>query len=259
MMPADPTKEMVRVFEKYRHKYDAISLFERFLEFVCVGFDITFSPVQRPFSKEEGQACTEMLNAWILTMNEVLKTKKWYDLLGEVYMSYIAGTMKKHWTGQYFTPMHICDFMAQITDPGEKGGESVMDCACGSGRMLLAANSVHPGNYCCAQDLDRVCCLMTVCNFIIHGINGEVVCGDSLDPSDYRGGWRTNEVLNITGVPSVRKMEMMESRTYRGGLSMLEKPKEEMVKSESAPVATKRPINNTKKKQEPIQYSLFDD
>ncbi len=28
--------------------------------------------------------------------------------------------------------------------------------------------------------------LMTVCNFIIHGVRGEVVCGNSLDPTDYR-------------------------------------------------------------------------
>lgn len=256
-MPTDPTKEMVKVFEKYRHKYDAVSLFERFMEYVCAGFDITFSAIDRPFNQEEGQVCAELFTAWVLTMNEILKSKEWYDVLGEVYMNYIAGTMKKHWTGQYFTPMHICDFMARITDPGENGGESVMDCACGSGRMLLAANAVHPGNYCCAQDLDRICCLMTVCNFIIHGINGEVVCGDSLNPADYRDGWRTNEILNITGVPSVRKMDKMESRSYRNGLLMLQEAKDGKEKTVTPSPQMPKSAEKTKNPQ-PIQYTLFE-
>ena len=250
----DYKKDMIKVFETYRHKYDPYSLFERFLEFVIVGFDITFSKVERPFKEEEAKICMELLVSWTTSMNEALKQHEWYDLLGEVYMDYLSGTMKKHWTGQYFTPMHICDMMAKITDPGEKVGERVMDCACGSGRMLLASHVLHPGNYCCAQDIDRICCLMTVCNFIIHGVNGEVVCGDSLDPTDYRDGWRTNEVLHLTGIPCVRKIDMMESTTYRGSLATLDEVKT------SKPAKSNAPAKKSAKKEssQPIQYSLFD-
>lgn len=214
---------MISVFEKYRYRYDVSHLFIRFLEYVVVGFDQTFSPIEKPFDKEEGQACHELFNAWIMVMNDELKSKEWYDALGELYMTYISSSGKKQSNGQFFTPMHLCDFMTKIVDPGEHTGESVLDCACGSGRMLLAAHVVHPGNYCCAQDLDRMCCLMTVCNFIIHGVNGEVVWGNSLDPTDYRDGWRTNEMLNVIGVPCVRRMDMMESKTYRSGLALLQK------------------------------------
>lgn len=249
-MITDYKKSMIRVFEKYRHKLEPYRLFERFMEFVINGFDITFSTIEKPFNKEESEACMELLNAWITSMNEALKHKEWYDLLGEVYMDYLSGTMKKHWTGQYFTPMYICDMMAQITDPGEKVGERVMDCACGSGRMLLASHILHPGNYCCAQDMDRICCLMTVCNFIIHGVNGEVVCGDSLNPADYREGWRTNELLSVMGIPTVRNMSKEESSTYLGSLSTM---------SERHDVQTNikdKPVKPTRVK--PVQLSLFE-
>lgn len=223
MTKKDPVRRMEEVFEKFRSKFEPYSLFERFLEFVIAGFDQNFQRLERPFSTEETEACMELFNEWALTMQELLKHNEWYDLLGEVYMNYLAGTMKKKWTGQYFTPMHICSFMSKIVDPGEHCGERIMDNACGSGRMLLAAHVMRPGNYCCAQDLDRVCCLMTVCNFIIHGVKGEVVCGDGLNPLDFRQGWKTNELLNILGVPSVRKMGKEESFTYIQGLSLLEK------------------------------------
>lgn len=238
---------MIQVFEKYRHKFEPYRLFERFMEFVINGFDVMLSAIEKPFSKEESEACMELLNAWIMSMNEALKHKEWYDLLGEIYMNYLASTMKKQWTGQFFTPMHISDLMAKITGPGEVVGERIMNCACGSGRMLLAAHVLHPGNYCCAQDLDRICCLMTVCNFIIHGVNGEVICGDSLNPADYRDGWRTNELLNVIGMPTVRKMSKEESSTYIGSLSTM---------SESKVVASNAKSKPTK--VEPVQLSLFE-
>lgn len=252
MTATDFTKGMISVFEKHRHKFDPYRLFERFMEFVIVGFDITFSKVETPFSNDEVEPCMELLSTWVASMNEALKHNEWYDILGEVYMNYLSGTMKKHWTGQYFTPIHICDFMAKILEPGEKAGEKIMDNACGSGRMLLAAHVVHPGNYCYAQDMDRICCLMTVCNFIIHGVNGEVVWGNSLDPTDYRAGWRTNEVLNITGVPCVRVIDKMESTSYRYGLSMIEDVSE---KKTEAP----KDVKTIKSEPTgPIQLSLFE-
>ena len=252
-MIQDPTKPLIAVFEKYRHKIEPYSLFERFMEYVIAGFDVTFSKLDRPFTLDESTACMELFSAWVTTMNEVLKTKEWYDILGDVYMSYLSETMKKQWTGQFFTPKHICDFMAQITDPGENGGESIMDCCCGSGRMLLASHVLHPGNYCCAQDMDRICCLMTVCNFIIHGVRGEVVCGNSLDPTDYREGWKINETLNMIGIPSARAMKKEESFSYRSSMAMMKE-----IKVESDEVKTPATVIQPKKHQEPIQYSLFD-
>lgn len=252
-MILDPTKPLIAVFEKYRARLDPYTLFERFMEYVLVGFDISFSPIDRPFKDEEAKACAELFSAWVMTMNEVLKSKEWYDILGDVYMNYLSSTMKKHWTGQYFTPMHICELMAQIIYSGKNDGECVMENACGSGRMLLAAHVKHPGSYCCARDLDRTCCLMTACNFVIHGVRGEVVWGDGLDPTDFKGGWKINETLNMIGIPSARAMKKEESFSYRSGMDMMKE-----IEVESDEVKTPATVIQPKRPQEPIQYSLFD-
>ncbi len=66
------------------------------MEYVIAGFDVTFSKLDRPFTLDESTACMELFSAWVTTMNEVLKTKEWYDILGDVYMSYLSGTMKNN-------------------------------------------------------------------------------------------------------------------------------------------------------------------
>ena len=63
------------------------------------------------------------------------------DFLGGLF---IKLGLNNHWRGQFFTPYHICEFMAQIAlmDANEeiasKGYVSICDCACGAGAMLIA-------------------------------------------------------------------------------------------------------------------------
>ena len=251
-------KDIVRiqkVMERECRMTDWSTAFERFLEFVLAGFDISGSPLKRPFSPDESRYCLALLQEWTMIMQERTKNGGWYDILGEFYMNGIAGRGKKSGMGQFFSPPHICDFMAKTTDPGENGGESVQDCACGSGRMLLAANALHPGNRCYAQDLDRICCMMAACNFLIHGIRGEVVCGDALDPTDFREGWRINEVLGYTGIPTVSVMKREDSVVGRSALTTVagtEKNKREAVSRQEEPV--RKP---ERRKNECVQLSLF--
>lgn len=267
MNVANDIRRFEKVFEREGCRFERTTMFERFLEFIIASFDISGRKLERPFTKEESRICYSLMSEWLLIMKERTQTKEWYDILGEVYMRGIASGGKKSATCQFFTPMHICDFMSKITDPGENGGESVMDSCCGSGRMLLAAHSNHPGNYCCGQDLDRLCCLMAVCNFLVHGINGEVVWGNSLDPNDYREGWRINETLGYTGIPTVTKMERHESRIYRSGvMSMANQGKNKAETSETlAPIISPEPAKPVQKKSKAgkandyVQLSLFEE
>lgn len=266
MNVANDIRRFEKVFEREGCRFERATMFERFLEFIIAGFDISGRKLDRPFSKEESKICFSLMSEWLFIMQERTRTKEWYDILGEIYMSGIASGSKKSATGQFFTPMHICDFMSKITDPGEHGGESIMDPCCGSGRMLLAGHANHPGNYFCGQDLDRLCCLMAVCNFLVHGINGEVVWGNSLDPNDYREGWRINETLNYTGIPTVTKMDRHESRIYRSGvMAVADKMKEKSEKPEvhaSAPIPCSDPEKQVQKKAKAndyVQLSLFEE
>lgn len=108
--------------------------------------------------------------------------------------------------------------MAQIigidrdADNEPKTGLRISDPTCGSGRNLLSHHAENPGNFYFGEDIDRTCCLMTVCNFIIHGCVGEVVWHNSLDPESYYCGWSVNPWLNRTGIPGV--IEISKEKSY---------------------------------------------
>ena len=99
------------------------------------------------------------------------------DPLGEIYMDRISSGE----LGQYFTPIHITDFMAEIA--GVKN-DSVSDPTCGSGRMLLSALKVarreekEPFLY--GNDLCPLCAKMTLLNILVNTARGEVSCGDTM-------------------------------------------------------------------------------
>ncbi len=70
-----------------------------------------------------------------------------WDYLGEVYMQ-VASISKSKWFCQYFTPMHVCEMMAEIQlgntretiekAKAESTKITVVDPCVGSGAMLLA-------------------------------------------------------------------------------------------------------------------------
>ena len=112
--------------------------------------------------------------------------------------------------------------MAEITyAPQIQKGKKclVSDPTCGSGRTLLAFHVRHLGNYLVAEDIDRTCCLMTVCNFILHGVEGEVIWHNSLEPDSFFEAWKTNEFLNhvskYNGLPHCREISFKDSTLKR--------------------------------------------
>jgi DNA modification methylase len=63
------------------------------------------------------------------------------DPLGEPF--YMQAISNGH-NGQYFSPVPICDIMATMSvGDDSRPGQTVCDCACGSGRMLLAAAKIN--------------------------------------------------------------------------------------------------------------------
>ena len=117
------------------------------------------------------------------------------DILGEFFEQHFANDR----TGQVFTPFHICTFMTKIThDASDKNHEPgdrplrILDPACGSGRMLLAAHKEFgQGHEYYAIDIDRVCVKMTALNLFLNGIwNSEVMCANALMPDDFVCSYR---------------------------------------------------------------------
>ena len=127
------------------------------------------------------------------------------DCLGDFFMDHLSFGRN----GQFFTPQPLCDMMAIIT--GTTGpGKTVADCACGSGRTLLAAAKICRLNSFYGADIDRTCCLMAVINLCLNGMLGEVAWMDTLGNRFY-GGWKI-DLYPATPVPYVR--EITEDESY---------------------------------------------
>ena len=116
------------------------------------------------------------------------------DCLGELYMGLELGNQKN---GQFFTPYHVCQMMARMSNDDLKGKieaqgwVSVNDCACGAGATLIAfANEcmLRDINYqtsvlFVAQDIDLVTGCMCYIQLSLLGCPGYVVIGNTLtDP-----------------------------------------------------------------------------
>lgn len=124
---------------------------------------------------------------------EALDENQEQDFLGELFMNL---DLSNEHNGQFFTPYHVCDFMAKITcDAGsvpETGPITINDLACGAGATLIAAvnelrkiyekRGLNFQNYvfAVAQDIDQNVGLMCYIQLSLLGVAGFVKIGDSL-------------------------------------------------------------------------------
>ena len=230
------TPQAIRPLEKticdfaYSNGYDPISVFNDFLRYVIHGFSPGAPPLMDwKYKRQQNRHFMEMLTGWIRLMQRELQSGGWFDAFGDLFMA-ISSKIGRQVNGQFFTPPDICDLMVLCTDSGETAtGKRICDPTCGSGRLLLAYHVRHLGNYLVAEDVNRTCCLMTVCNMLVHGCIGEVIHHDSLFPENFMDGWMVNHTLTQTGIPTIRRMSKEEYRTSRNmSVDLLRKRKEKL-------------------------------
>ncbi|HAN37655.1 MAG TPA: hypothetical protein DCQ29_02030, partial [Chitinophagaceae bacterium] len=102
------------------------------------------------------------------------------DALGDLFMEFLSFGKN----GQFFTPQCICDMMAAMQGEMEDG-QSVCDCACGSGRMLLAAAKRNRNLRFYGSDLDITCVKMTAINLAMNSLKGEVAWMNTITMEHY--------------------------------------------------------------------------
>lgn len=121
------------------------------------------------------------------------------DIFGGVYEEFFQSKFKASNTGQFFTPESVCDLMADVV--GDFEGCAVSDCACGSGRTLIAhakqayrnedtrlkAYVYHGG------DTDNTSVMMCALNFAINGMVGMVERRNALT-MEFFGGYIVNDI-----------------------------------------------------------------
>ena len=199
-----------------RFGYDHASAFEQLLNLMVNWLEIEDkSPHVMPrIGNEAAQALVTLMRIFFSALHTELAHRKWVDLFGDYFMEY--GANKKD-RGQCFTPVSVCELLASLSLSRNKGtdfdnmrhyvpgfGRKVVvnDCACGSGRLLLAAGSTyrhitHKNDvYLVASDIDDRCCKQSAINLLVHGFYGEVACMDTLmGESSFSHGWIINQGL----------------------------------------------------------------
>lgn len=147
--------------------------------------------------------------AWLNDVSQAMDRGQWLDVFGMLYEDMYLTAGKASKTGQFFTPQSVSDLMSTIITPGKNQassakvkGRRVNDCAAGSGRLLLAHymevskldhSAGRPFVY-IAHDSDPLVCKMCVLNMMIHGMNGTVICQDTLTQSTPSAVYCINEV-----------------------------------------------------------------
>ncbi len=161
-----------------------------------------------PLEKYNEEEQTAFLNAFKIIQQEVkqrvsLWTEQgtWYDPFGRIYEC-ITSQFKSSRMGQYFTPEPVVDMMVGITNTNDKSElKTILDPACGSGRMGLAAAHQSLKNrvpcWVSMNDLDPICTKMAAVNMALNGVIGEAICMNGLDLSGetYRFGYRVEPAI----------------------------------------------------------------
>lgn len=230
-------------FKDFNQKFNALAygqddsrVFDDMLAFIIdlFSFDNPWEPHGRYNGPDIRKRFFELFQEIVLLMNKKIRDDgDWYDPFGNLYETQIASHARRANAGQFFTPEPIVNLMVSINGEGREltgKGLNFGDPACGSGRFLIAAHAKFPGNYSCGEDIDRTCALMTVCNFILHGVNGEVIWHDSLQPDaeHFYGAWRVRPRRDLLGVPEVTKLKWEDSLCYavwHGRLEELQRQK----------------------------------
>ena len=146
---------------------------------------------------------------WLNDVSQAMDRGQWLDVFGMLYEDIYLTAGKASKTGQFFTPQSVSNLMSSIIGSGKNEatsakieGTTVNDCAAGSGRLLLAHfieaskldhSAGRPFHY-IAQDSDPLVCKMCALNMMVHGMNGRVICQDTLSMSTPSVEYFINEV-----------------------------------------------------------------
>lgn len=200
-------KTFAQYMEQLARRNSISSVFSDFLEIsVCAlsmgAMEERYMEIMRRYDKPEAYALAEAFGALVLEMDNHGEGLK--DVFGDFFMEHISHGHN----GQFFTPEPVCDMMARMS--GEiKQGDRVLDCACGSGRILMAAARINRFAYFYGADVDRNCCMMALINFCLNAMVGEVAWMNSLS-NEFYGAWQIR-IHPQHGIPYIKQITQEDS------------------------------------------------
>jgi type I restriction-modification system DNA methylase subunit len=187
-------------FKLFNSRFAALAMhvskfeaFNTFLDFFLLAFDPnhTEDTINECCNRLQHKDTRKILVEMISIIGEIADNagEGFGDPLGEFFTMEITNGHN----GQFFTPEPICTMMAAL-QPEPEEGQRISDPTCGSGRTLLAmaARNRHLIFY--GADVDHVCVKMTVINFLLNSLTGEVAHMNTLS-NDFYCGYKTGVVL----------------------------------------------------------------
>jgi len=177
-------KPLVTAFERFAYGQSLHEAFTELLDWTLLPFKKFETADQQlaAFNNFREHPKVGQLTSLITLIGEL--SEDFSDPVGELFMQVIS---LGH-NGQYFTPTPLCEMIA-IMNLGDdiEASQRVLDCACGSGRMLLAAGKINRLLHLYGADLDMTCCKMALLNMLFNSLTGEIAHMNSLSNEFYRG------------------------------------------------------------------------
>jgi type I restriction-modification system DNA methylase subunit len=189
---------MKKILDKIAYRHSINQVFDDFLHLVVCAFSMQriedeYFDIMRRYNPEEMMLFSHALAEMIaLYDKKSCASGNWTDVLGE-YFEEIISHFSASAKGQFFTPDSICNLMASILNEDKESEERIYvnDCACGSGRNLIAHSRLNPNrrlnSFYIAQDIDFRCVMMSVINFVMFGMSGVIIHMDTISMNIYRG------------------------------------------------------------------------
>lgn len=183
--------KLIKLFEQYSYGQNYSTAFSDLLEYFLIAFKF--------YETEEEQASAlNQLTSYkkketlITLLTEIGELSEGFeDPLGELYQQVIS---KGH-HGQFFTPEPVTSALAAVMATDElHAGQTVIDPACGSGRMLLAAAKRNRHLCFLGADIDLFCCKMSLVNMLLNSLTGEIAHMDTLS-NKFHSGYKTGTIL----------------------------------------------------------------
>ena len=240
----DIEKEFIKTFEDLKYSRNSYSIWSDFVTICACSIsnivdkrylderEQMYLKIIKKYNKDEQELFAKLMAKTFIALTNNPKQ----DFLGKIFMSLNLGSASN---GQFFTPYHICEFMAKMTIDVENvkqtlndtGVFSVCDPTCGSGALLIAAvneintalkdeNSINLGKIVFAgQDIDYIVAMMCYIQLSILDVPGYVKVGNSLsDPISENDSldnyWFTPAYINnsfrknqISGVEIQKELE----------------------------------------------------
>jgi type I restriction-modification system DNA methylase subunit len=221
-------KKFIATFNRISQTKSEDIVFNDFLDMtICAlslgQYEEEYRSIVKKYNAKELDLFCELMADMLIIMDDDGKGFK--DALGEFYQQRLS--RGKH--GQFFTPEHVCDFMAAITITDKDKGKNMLDPAAGSGRMLLAAAKISRHNNFFACEIDERLVKVTAINFCLNSLQGEVAWMNSLGgPEDHWGGYSISRTQAYPHIPVIRKLAAGEGAIIHSApFNKKEQPKDE--------------------------------